>query len=234
MTLLQAWGDSLSLLKPKNLKLFLLVTLKSIIEAYKLLFKYWWWLYVIIIGSLLVPYFIDVSLLTYIRLEKIFCWVYQVLLFATLVTTRPSAEQKNCNYFRRYIPYFLIVVPFLLVFPSHVWPSALSSIYIFFNLFYLDSPKRILIGKFISKLNGSDILMSFIRTLKMIIYNYPLLLCVGITLYAPLYIFCNSIYAPLLLNVIKIVLLPVPVCLYTNIYIKKLHDQFDLYFKQPS
>src|SRR5437762_3018326 len=41
MTLIQAWGDSLSLLKLKHLKLFLLVTLKSIIYSFYFFFFFY-------------------------------------------------------------------------------------------------------------------------------------------------------------------------------------------------
>jgi len=33
---------------------------------------------------------------------------------------------------------------------------------------------------------------------------------------------------------LKVVLAPIPICIFANIYIKKLHEQFDLYFTQPS
>jgi len=39
--------------------------------------------------------------------------------------------------------------------------------------------------------------------------------------------------SPLMKIVIESFLMPIGVCTYTNIYIKRLHDQFDLYFKQP-
>src|SRR5260221_11998421 len=108
MTLLQAWADSLSLLKLKNLKLFLLVTLKSIIDAYKLLLKYWWWLIAIMIGCFVVPSFTTYPFMAGIYAHKVFDVLYQVLMFAAVVATRPSLEQKNCAYFRTYMPYFLL------------------------------------------------------------------------------------------------------------------------------
>ena len=37
MNLLEAWKDSLEILRPKNFKLFLLVTLNSIVQTYKIL-----------------------------------------------------------------------------------------------------------------------------------------------------------------------------------------------------
>jgi hypothetical protein len=260
MTLVQAWIDSLSLLKPKNLKLFLLVTLKSVTDTYKILLKYWWWLFGIIIGCFVVSYLRDDSVMgirnfsvqdgllviDYSWTEKLSAWVYQVLLFATIVATRSSLEQKDCTYFRRYMIYFLLIVPLLFIVPLKFWPTSMSPLYFFALLFFLDSPKRLL---YLQKINGHracDLLFSVIRALKMIIYNFPLLLCIGLAIRILEDTFGYLFISPLLVSgvplfrifrifhIIGVALLPVSVCLYTNIYIKKLHDQFDLYFKQPS
>lgn len=59
MQLLSVWKESLLLFKPSNLKLFLLVTLKSLVDTYKVWFRYWWWL----IGLVAVgPYLISAIL----------------------------------------------------------------------------------------------------------------------------------------------------------------------------
>src|SRR5436190_21360269 len=107
MTLFQAWGDSLSLLKPKNLKLFVLVTLKSIIDAYKVLVVYWWWLFAIIAGCYIMPYAWTDSLMVYEYAEIISRCAYQVLLFATIVSTRPSLMPKDWDYFKCQMIYFI-------------------------------------------------------------------------------------------------------------------------------
>ena len=243
MTLIQAWIDSLSLLKLKHLKLFILVTLKSIVDTYKILLKYWWWLFGIIVACFIMSYHLTDSFIDYVWIKRISDWAYQILLFATIIATRPSLEQKNCAYFRFYMRYFLITALFLLIAPLWIWPRGLSVIYFFIILFYMDSIKRTTILK--KTLHTGDLGISIFRAIKMIIYNYPLLLCIGLIIYIPLYFFAfliflyssliiNYIYLSLLLNIIYALLSPIIVCLYTNIYIKKLHDQFDLYFTQPS
>ena len=234
MTLIQAWGDSLSLLKLKHLKLFLLVTLKSIIDTYKVLLKYWWWLLVlsILCGIVFFKYGLRASWLAW----NIQLWSYQILEFATLVAARPSLEQKNCAYFRRYMVNFLPVALLLLLLPKQIWPMGLSPIYSFTVLFFLDSSKTI-----------EDFFISFFRAIKMFIYNLPLLIIIAfVPLNLPLevlrHINISSLLTPgitlfhisAVLDIIRTLYIPVYVCLYTNIYIKKLHDQFDLYFKQPS
>jgi len=248
MTLLQAWADSLSLLKPKNLKLFLLVTVKSIIDAYKVLLKYWWCLFAIIV-LLYGAIFLQVDIVTCLWADKMATYFfYDILVFATLVAVRPSLEQKNWAYFRRYIIYVvpviliyfvplvlltLILLPLGLLIPVTV---VMSPVYIFSTLFLLDSPGKL-----------KDFLRSFLRALKMVIYNFPLLIVVGVIFELPKYIFNYHVnISPLLIagvtimqisaifNILSILLTPIAICFYTNMYIKQLHGQFDLYFKQPS
>lgn len=234
MTLVQAWVDSVSLLKPKHLKLFTLVTLKSILDAYKVLAKYWWWLFAIIIGCFVVPYVWTDSIYVYVQAERISQWAYQILLFAALVATRPSLFPKDCAYFRSNMPYFLIQAVFI-VFASYIyWPTAVAPAYFFGVLFFLDSGKNIFFYDNKVYMTNNDLLMSWWRAFLMVIYNYPLLVVINLFFYAPVYgVYSYVFFAPLLHNVIGAFLLPITVCTYTNIYIKKLHDQFDLYFKQP-
>lgn len=228
MTLVQAWVDSVSLLKPKNLKLFVLVTLKSILDAYKVLAKYWWWLFAIIIGCFVAPYVWADSIDVYLQAERISQWAYQLLLFAAIVATRPSLFPKDCAYFRSNMIYFLGVAGLLFILPYGFWPTAFAPFYFLVVLFFLDSEKKLRMGTF------NDIFLSIFNAIKMLVYNYPLLVVIGLILFAPVLCVYNYVlFAPLLHNVLGALLLPITVCTYTNIYIKKLHDQFDLYFKQP-
>ena len=55
MTLVQSWIDSLTLLKPKNAQLFIMVTLKSIIETYKVMFWYWGWVIILMVLCYILP-----------------------------------------------------------------------------------------------------------------------------------------------------------------------------------
>lgn len=234
MTLVQAWVDSVSLLKLKHLKLFVLVTLKSIIDAYKVLAKYWWWLFATIIGCFVVPYVLTDNVIVYSYAEIISQWLYQILLFAVLVATRPSLFPKNCEYFRSNMLYFLVQAVFLVFFSYSFWPSAVAPAYFFGVLFFLDSDKNILFYDNKRYMTNNDLLMSWWRAFLMVVYNYPLLVIVGLAFYFPVYVVLSYVsFAPLLHNIIGAFLLPITVCTYTNIYVKKLHDQFDLYFKQP-
>lgn len=233
MTLVQSWVDSLTLLKPKNLQLFIMVTIKSIKETYVLMFYYWSWLMVVLVLCYSLPLFFpklffsklelavgDIGVSGYIPL--ISRWGYQVLIFATCLATRPSMMQKNCAYFRSQMISFLYIALFLCAIPLSIWPSALSPWSIFLILFFLDSAK-----------GPKNFLLSMWYALKMIIFNYPLMVCVGICFYMPVVLLNSIFFIPLMVhNIVAVLLLPVGICTYANIYIKKVHDQFDLYFKQ--
>ncbi len=253
MTLLQSWADSLTLLKPKNLKLFLLVTFKAGIDTYKVLVKNWLYVFLLPFGCCIVPYlvmlilpllFVEHADIKHFSFKHLFDWIYQAVLLVSLVASRPSLEQKDGVYFRRHMIYFLPIVLLLIGFPKSIWPTAASPLYFFAFLFFFDSPKRI--SFMIRSASDSDGLMSLFRAIKMIVYNLPLLIIVGFVLNLPWHIVSHHVPMSLLSagvtmrqiwivsDIVAILLAPFIVCLYTNIYIKKLHDQFDLYFKQPS
>lgn len=230
MTLVQAWIDSVQLLRPKNLKLFVLVTLNAILQAYKLLLKYWWWLLIFAIGCGIAVIWMGNSAGWGFRLSE------QLLLFATCLATRPSVAKKDCAYFRSHMFAFLYIAVYLLVWPAHGWPTAFSVYDIFLILFFLDSAG-----------GPKNFFLSLWYALKMIIFNFPLLVAIGILFYMPTYLFEKIyydvvlkyfayvdnllVYKLMLEKIVATLVIPVGVCTYANIYIKKLHDQFDLYVK---
>ena len=231
MTLVQSWIESLTLLKPKNAQLFIMVTIKSIIEAYKVMIKYWAWVPVLMVAS----YFVLPQFGVAYGVDVVSRWLYQLLLFATCAATRPSIMKKDCAYFRSQMYAFIYIVIFLFLSPAALWPSSFSPFYIFFVLFFLDSAQR-----------PKNLFVSLWNSLKMIVFNYPLLaiigLCFGIIsvfntfFIMPLMYQINDPFGVLMFarEILGLLLLPIGVCFYAHIYIKKLHDQFDLYFKQQA
>ena len=99
----------------------------------------------------------------------------------------------------------------------------MKTLIIFSILFFLDSAQE-----------PKNFLISLWYSIKMIIFNFPLLAVVGICFNVPVLIYYSlPIWlAPIAREIFAALLLPIGVCLYANIYIKKLHDQFDLYFKR--
>lgn len=256
MTLVQAWIDSVQLLKPKNLQLFVMVTLKSIIEAYKLLLKYFWWLVLVCLMisgyRLLIVDSRDIySLARYAQVRAIGYFLYTLLFLGICFITRPSIAKKDCVYFRaqyrKIIVYWLLWVILSVVaatmyrYMPSFWIGIPSVWYIFSVLFFADSSG-----------GPKNFLLSIWYALKMIIFNLPLLFIVGAFFYCTEFLFFQSIkrtilffiseengmaqaliYVRIIHNFLGVLLMPIGICTYANIYIKKLHDQFDLYVSSP-
>jgi hypothetical protein len=236
MTLVQSWIDSLTLFKPKNLQLFAMVTLKSIVEAYKLYFRYFWWV-IVLMGIC----FINPDLSNRIFMEKtdailsvtrITYWLFELLFLAACFSTRPSVGQKNCAYF---CAQFQKIILYWLFIPIFSWSSASYYGYIFTVLFFADS-----VG------GPKNFFLSIWNAIKMVVFNLPLVVPIGAVVYVCgwvgnqlitymliSYDITLSLKIPLAINLIGALLLPIGVCIFANIYIKKLHDQFDLYVRQP-
>ena len=259
MTLVQSWIDSLTLLKPKNAQLFIMVTLKSIIEVYKLLFAYWWWLIGLIVAWYIVAacYLLPIMLsarswVGVVSLSIIPFVLYQMLFLAICFATRPSIMKKDWSYFgtqyKKAIIYWLllpvaIVLIALSLVPIFTFLYLKNNINIFGYLWMIPILMYWLsyfgwgvfsVLFFADSSGGSkNFLLSVWNASKMIIFNLPLLAVIGICFYLPMLVFYKFIFIPpMVRNIIGALLLPIGVCTYSNIYIKKLHDLFDLYFKQ--
>jgi hypothetical protein len=259
MTLIQSWMDSLSVLKPKNLQLFLMVTLKSILEAYKLMFKYFWWVLLLQLVC-----YMQIGTAYFMRAFFIAAGLQSLLFFMICAATRPSIVKKNCAYFRSQLFSFLCYMGFLAGIAGIVFVLKLSLPTLFYVLFYTCVPFFILF--FLdSEKNIKSYFLSMWYALKMILFNLPLIACA----YVALFIFNESLIwiVDLLMSFLNqgivmlvsnfrvlrpalfflfsvtgglqalvsqgILFMPVGICLYANIYIKRLHDQFELYYKQP-
>src|SRR5579862_1571646 len=158
MTLFQSWADSLTLLKPKNLQLFVMVTIKSILEAYKLYFKYFWWLLLTLpIFLFFAPDFVTAhnnsqDLTHYLILLGMTVILQGLLFLAACFLTRPSILQKDCSYlrteFKKIIIYWFLwgVLRVVLMKYTSYWQllplsnvSSRTPELIFFVLFFADS-----------------------------------------------------------------------------------------------
>ncbi len=254
MTLIQSWIDSLALLKPKNAQLFVMVTIKSILDTYKLMLKYWWWAVVLMIVCYYVPIMfpmihiyepgdtvMGISRMTFNHFAghiAVFLsfWLYELLFVAVCLSTRPSIAKKDAHYFGEQFKKSII---YWLLLPLVLWPSGTSPWAVFLVLFFIDSAG-----------GPKNFFLSMWNALKMVVFNCPLLVVVfGLIVYLPVWLLRNIFYngttlQHLLLasllptakiavtdNLLGALLLPIFVCTYANIYVKKLHDQFDLYFK---
>lgn len=268
MQLFQMWHESLLVFKPQNLKLLVLITLKSLVETYSILMRYFWWLIAGTLGfDLLCVHISDLAL--YIPYTRSFIWA--PLAFLVFLLIRPSVARKDYAYcwsYKKQFLYFVMsilmlhlwflllwlvtvrscsyhccmfdqimkIVSYISFFVSYGYADEfiyLSPLLIFGILFFLDSGRT-----------WQEFIMSWVRALKMVFYNYP---CCLIVFVAFCYFFIGirravEIFFLLILPyyyvplsyAIMMFLIPIPICFFTNLYIKKLHDQFKLYFgEQP-
>lgn len=250
MNLLASYKESLALLLPSNLKTFMLITLKTFFSGYKLVIQLFWWLLVggaaAYFGILLFKS--NMHAIRFVRLAILIitCGVW-------LLAIRTSRERKNIFYFLsrvlRYGPIILFflgiaVIYFMLIlqgielrlfnvagFNIILFLSYICGVqcFAFFSLFALD------------RIGFKGLLHAFTRAVYMIGYNLPLVFISGL-FFGVLSLVTDLHYILGLSDVTvkgidflyqQLLVIPFYICLLTNIYIKKLHKQSELYFPQP-
>ena len=248
-----SWKESLSLFRPNNAKLFFLVTLKSIFTAYKTIILHLGWL--IILSSLLQAMIAGtLGKGSPVMLIPTLGW--SIIIFCMYLIVRPSIQRKNYAYYGRFWHHFIYFIltsiaavliddairwlfisicnciPSLAVFnipvftilllPAMGVDSYISPVVSFILFFMLDQ-----------KASFINTLRAVARGFKMGFYNYPfclimLIIFVGffISINVGLMILLKSRYT----SFIILMLLPIPLCVWSNFYTKRLHDQFGLYY----
>jgi hypothetical protein len=259
--LFYSWKENLTLLLPRNLKPFALVTLKSIIEGGKVYLKYFWWIPVIMLGRTLASDYLfndqtdayhglQYYVVFFIRYYVLTLFITHCSTIAIWLTIRPSIDRKNCAHFRSMIvKYFLTLSAFTLLY-IFVWINLLR----FHRNFALPAPFAIFIDIFsiwylLAVFFITDTPSTFRNFFKnswhalvMLLYNLPIISIawcfhIGIAIIfsylnitsfdldLPFYAVstCNS------LN--KVAQQIIWTCTLANIYIKRVYEQCDLYFK---
>lgn len=234
MKLMQYWKSSLELLHPAQLKSFLLVTLKNVLTVYKDMNKpltsrgNW-----ILVGVILLL----IGLTNLIKVWHMF-WFESLFLngirfflfFIFALGLRPSVGIKNWQYFEEYLDRFKYAFAITIILgmtPIFAIPFFLQ--WYMFCLFFL----------FDSHGTMKDIISAKTRAAKLLWYNLPLcivlevvLRLIGYILYS-LVAFALGYWGGLTLAVILYLLvIPIEVALICNIYIKKFHEQSDIYLNQ--
>lgn len=253
MQLFQAWAESLTLLKPANFKPFLLVTLKSIIDTYKVLFTRFWLIMlmpVFIVGSAYARGWFLSSHTEWANLFALVALLLNVMIFLLVVylCARPSVKVKSLQYVLGYWKHFLY---FCLLTAMICWGYSFVFFYrflyvlfwisqvfaIFFMAFLLDSDARV-----------KSALSAFKHAGIMMFYNLPFIaliiglfvavingfMYIGLShfIFRSAWIGDYALVGEYALVYAFIFLLPViPICFFMNFYIKKLHEQFNLYFE---
>lgn len=217
MSIIKAWGDSLQIFVPHNFKLFCLVTLKTIMRVYTILFQQFWWL--VLAGGLLSAVAPTVSLYV----------VRPIIILLFYLIARPSVQPKGYWYLKDHVKHVLWLLPLFMLdplfktFDLFYYVVAFSIIKIFFVLFVLDSYAR-----------PKDIILSAVRAVKMAVYNAPFYV-IGLGWFYLVYASLKSIlvmypHYTFLTLYVGWLLFPISLCFFVNFYIKKVHEQFVLYF----
>ena len=235
MNLIQSWKESLRLLKQENLKPFVLVTIKAVVDIYKSINKPLTsrgnWLLLGIVAALVI-------LTNVIKLLHLF-WleafllnsIRDTLIFVFALALRPSIGQKGWSYFYEYIEKFWYILAIMIL-------LGLCGVYVIplFFVWYL----FFLFAVFDTHGTAQQVMGAVRTSLIMVVYNLPLCLIVyavigiiNIVLYY-LIAFVLGYFGGLTIAVFLCILfVPMDVALIANLYIKFIHGQPSLYFKQP-
>lgn len=163
-------------------------------------------------------YFIGYSLLA-ISLPYIFLQISQKIA-AWAIYTHPL-------FFYLYFPFLFFPVLVAFIIAPEVLPIYTSPLLSFTIFFYLDSRGGVLDG-----------LKSIWRALKMVIYNYPFCLLVYTVLLLGTYYLqqlIHYLFGPtnfLFSTLAGTLTLVIPLCVWSVFYIRRLHDQFALYYPE--
>lgn len=262
MYLIQSWKDSLSLLIPRNLKLFLMVTVKGIKDVYVGALKYFWW-FILLYG---------VGEIFFGNMPLIVSLFDSIWLFILALLVRASVAKKDRSYFVQYSKYFpialggmwliLLIFLFLMIFIGFiVYLIKVGNIQDVAEVFHSlqDNILYILITKISGIFIQAWILLSIFFLLdmplnfknwvksirfgyRMLIHNMPIFVILigalsilfGFLDWVAIYILAFvPIDSTSILNVLSFMQEPITVALVSNLYIKRLHEQPQLYFKEP-
>jgi hypothetical protein len=215
------WQKSLESIKKDNLKMFLLGTLATTLRSAKTLGLLFGWLFAAIwtIQGFLAQHqsLIVVSLLMVI--------VHIPLIYAMLLTVRPSLETKNYDYYRAYLPSIFALIGLKLILSK----ALLLLIGVLPLLFFLDSD-----------LSFPAFFKSIERGVKALVYFFPSFIITAvfyIILHASitsLSIFISHVWSAWLIYVIffaiEDILLLLAISAFTVYYTKLKHEHFDLLF----
>ena len=219
----ESWFENIKLLKPENISKLLLVSLRASVESLRSVFLYLLIFFVLLffkvyfkIGGLYLTHFINLS-----------------LLFLLILSLRASVALKNQKYYLAHLGYIIPAIWVYLVycFVDRSFDIKLFIFPVLWMFFTIDS-----------KLNIKNFFISAYRALLMLILNLPVFLIIRFILFGvinllklsklPINYFVPNlpVYTSLIFYIIIYLLLTYFVALVGKIYIKRVHEQFNLYF----
>lgn len=235
MNIISSWKHSLQFLKPDHLKTFMLITLKTITDTYKSMNSPLpaggnWFLAGILV--------LCISLTNIIKYLNLF-GLQEVLINGTLffiyfmfcLGMRSSVGVKDKEYFIAYLRSFwgLLVVTILLgLTPIFIIPLLFIT-YIFFLLFSFDTSGTM-----------QGIMRAGRNSMVMVIYNLPIILLVyiglsiiNLVMYGLVAFSLGNWGGLTMVIIVYAVFVPIEIAVLSNVYIRRLNDQPELYFVQP-
>lgn len=258
MYVFHAWKSSLELFLPKNLSLFLLVTLKLIRDGLKTYFKYGWPFFIVaLVGLFMTFYSVDIYgrilhneqlaqhlgersvVMIAVSLGYLLVQLcYALSSFFVALSMRPSVDKKNCAYMRKYAKkyffgYLLLQALFFMFFmiPFCLISSSICcSLDIDFTVsqYYLSVVLNILATLFYLDLNRSFVTIPKAVWFSIKMGFYNLPFVAIVTLTASALLHVLSLCPPII-RVLWLLVYPLLFALVTNYYTKKVHDQARLY-----
>lgn len=224
MQFVSSWKDVLQLFKPDNAKLFGLVTLNAVVHTYRTILYYWWWL---LLGTL---WLIG-------RDNGHWAWLPTLALFMLMavmcLAARPSTLRKDCNYFfsygKHWFGFVLFFITWLMLLHTLARlgvPSWFAKLPLYAPVFAYFSVTTL----FMFDTDGTwhNLIRSWYRGLLFVVYNLPA--CLVFFCLFGLIADAISMLSWQWAATVFVLFWPVPLCTYTNLYVKRVHEQFPLYF----
>lgn len=208
-----SWLESLAIFSAQQRKLFLLVTLKTILSSYKKLLTVLWPLLALYGAAL---YFFYASL----------PWVPLLpgLLLVSLVflVVRPSVERKTFSYFFRYLVYDYEIIFLLMLMPYLIFSGVIAYWYTLFFIFFMFfvADGGVLWGQ------EHSFGKALYRTVLMILSNAPFLFLLHGFFILWWLLLTRLLGIP---PIFLVGLTPVPLSFFMTVYIKRVHEQLNLY-----
>lgn len=253
-----SWLESFDLLRHESMKMLLLVSLKTLITVYRSLLYAWFLPITLLIGlvltipRLLAAFYITLIIraarpsmvykdIRYWQQMSVADWILFFFVVSITALARLIVDPLSSLQTEQVMYYLYQLVLKILFLAEHIWlPSSeqlwiiipfLSPFLITWMLFLLDAKNSLWAP-----------LESFGRSLIMNLYNYPFFLIVYAVFRALIEagFFIITYLAPSLPYLFPIgvlilfgIAIPYWICLITNFYIKRLHEQFSIYYTTP-
>lgn len=235
MELITSWKDSLQLLKPKNLSQFLLVSMKAVVDLYRELASFFvdrnnWILIGSVIGLIVLAHIVKIWHLYFFG-QFMLNSMRWILIIIACLALRDSVTVKNRDYFISYLMnyWYVIIVALILGITGIEAIPFVSLWYIFFILFAFDTKGGCL--SVLSKTRQSFLMLVY--NLPVCFALYAVLSVMGIILYRLEAWALGYAVGLVFIMCLYCIFIPIQIALITNFYIKRLHEQPDLYFTQP-